>query len=289
VSFNELVAAKAKEIAANTQAIEKKTARHGEVSVEIFNMEEDLDDTQKALAADTQFLADLDKNCATKKDEYAVVQKTRTEELLAIAETIKILNDDDALDLFKQTLPSSSFLQAKQTAKAVRAEALAALRPGHDSRIDFISLALRGKAVDFGKVLKMIDDMVALLGNEQSADDDKKAYCESNLDKTEDEAKALDQNIADLDTAIEENKGTIATLAEEIAALTKGIKELDSQVADATAQRKAEHENYVQTLAADNAAKDLLGLAKNRMNKFYNKALYKDHQRGNSQQKIASP
>lgn len=30
------------------------------------------------------------------------IKKTRAEELLALAETIKILNDDDALDLFKK-------------------------------------------------------------------------------------------------------------------------------------------------------------------------------------------
>jgi len=76
-------------------------------------MEEDLDDTSKALLADKQFLADLDKNCATKKDEYDVVKKTRAEELVAISETIKILNDDDALELFKQTLPSASLFRPR--------------------------------------------------------------------------------------------------------------------------------------------------------------------------------
>jgi hypothetical protein len=177
-NYDALMAAKSKEIAANTASIEQKTARFGEVSVEIVIMEEDLDDTSKALAADYQFLADLEKNCATKKDEYAVVQKTRSEELLAIADTIKILNDDDALELFKKTLPSASFLQTKVAASHVKTEALRALKSGvngHDSRLDLIALALRGKAVNFDKVLKMIDDMVALLGKEQTTDDEKKA------------------------------------------------------------------------------------------------------------------
>jgi nucleoid-associated protein YgaU len=101
-NFEALVAAKEKEIAANTNAIEKKTARYGEVSVEIVNMEEDLDDTSKALLADKNFLANLEANCATKEKEYAVVKATRAEELVALADTIKILNDDDALDLFKK-------------------------------------------------------------------------------------------------------------------------------------------------------------------------------------------
>jgi hypothetical protein len=47
-----------------------------------------------------------------------------------------------------------------------------------------------------------------------------------------------------------------------------GIKELDKSVAEATSTRKEEHDNYVETLAGNNAAKDLLGFAKNRLNKF---------------------
>merc|ERR1719478_751227 len=36
-----------------------------------------------------------------------------------------------------------------------------------------------------------------------------------------------------------------------------------------------EHDDYVESLAANNAAKDLLSFAKNRLNKFYNPRLYK--------------
>jgi chromosome segregation ATPase len=77
--FNGMVAAKEKEIRANSKAIEAKTKREGEVGVEIVNLKEDLDDTQKALAEDQQFLADLSKNCATADADYEVVKKTRAE------------------------------------------------------------------------------------------------------------------------------------------------------------------------------------------------------------------
>merc|ERR1719265_2201783 len=144
-----------------------------------------------------------------------------------------------------------------------------------DPRMDLILVALRNKAVNFDKVLKMIDEMVTLLGKEQADDDSKKEYCESNLDRTEDEAKALAQSIVDLEKAIEESKGTIATLADEIKALIAGVKDLDDQVTEATEQRKSEHDEFVTTMANNNAAKELIGIAKNRMNKFYNPALYK--------------
>jgi septal ring factor EnvC (AmiA/AmiB activator) len=95
------------------------------------------------------------------------------------------------------------------------------------------------------------------------------------LDKAEDKKKELDLDISDLDKAIADAKETIATLASEIEALEDGIKKLDKAVAEATETRKEEHDDYVETLAANTAAKDILDFAKNRLNKFYNPKLYK--------------
>merc|ERR1719247_2879539 len=134
-AFNELMAAKEKEVAALSKAIEQKMTRLGELQVEIVEMKEDLDDTTKALAGDKKFLADLEKNCATKTEEHAANMKLRGEELLALADTIKILNDDDALELFKKTLPgSASLLQLQVTVKDQQRQALAAIRSARGSR-----------------------------------------------------------------------------------------------------------------------------------------------------------
>merc|ERR1719378_456979 len=121
----------------------------------------------------------------------------------------------------------------------------------------------------------MIDDLVALLKNEQIEDDKKKEWCETELDTSDDKKKALEHDISDLEKAIADAEETIATLKSEIEALEDGIKALDKSVEAATEQRKAEHEEFVETTAANNAAKELIGFAKNRMNKFYNPKLYK--------------
>merc|ERR1719253_1367991 len=104
--YNELKAAKEKEVEALTEEIESKTVRSGEKAVEVVNMKNDLDDTAKGMLEDKKFLATLEKVC-----------KTRAEELVALADTIKILNDDDALDLFKKTRPSASasFMQVMES------------------------------------------------------------------------------------------------------------------------------------------------------------------------------
>jgi len=280
--FDALIAAKEKEIKSNIQAIESKLERNGQTGLEIEALKEDLDDTTKSLDEDKKFLADLDKNCEKKKAEWEVVQKTRSDELVALAETIKILNDDDSLELFKKTLPSPSLLQTRASGREVRRQALHALMASKrqrkmlaDPRLDFLVLALHGKKVSFDKVLTMIDSMVELLGQEQASDDKKKAYCESELDKKEDEKKELELAVSDLGKAIEDAEGNIATLTEEVAALEKGIKDLDAQVAEATENRKEEHAQNQETLTNDGAAKEVLGLAMNRLRKFYAPALYK--------------
>merc|ERR1719398_644533 len=275
-AFKGLAAAKTKEINALTSEIESKTAQIGELGVSLVTQKEDLDDTSKALMEDEQFLKDLEKDCETKDEEWAARQKIRAEEVLAIADTIKILNDDDALELFKKTLPSPSLLQVTSTAKAVKARALSVLSESKgDYRLNLIALALKGKKVSFDKVLTMIDDMVALLKKEQVDDNDKKEYCENMIDQTEDKVKELELAVSDLEKAIADAKESIATLTEEIEALEDGIKALDKQVAEATEHRKEEHADNVETLTNDNAAKELIGIAKNRMNKFYNPKLYK--------------
>ena len=60
-TFEALMAAKKKEIEANTAALESKLERVGQTGLDIVQMKEDLDDTKKALVADKQFLAELQK------------------------------------------------------------------------------------------------------------------------------------------------------------------------------------------------------------------------------------
>merc|ERR1719428_2042319 len=85
-----------------------------------------------------------------------------------------------------------------------------------DSRFDFLALAMRGKKIGFEKIIGMIDDLIAVLGKEQKDDDDKKAYCDSELDKSDDQKKALDHAITDLETEIADTEESIATLKAEI-------------------------------------------------------------------------
>merc|ERR1719343_1423898 len=88
-----------------------------------------------------------------------------------------------------------------------RARALSLLQqalettPKH-ARLDFLVLALRGKKIGFEKVISMIDGMVSSLKKEGQDDSDKKEYCLSTMDSTEDKKKGLEHASSDTETAI---------------------------------------------------------------------------------------
>jgi len=275
--FQGLIAAKKKETQVLTGAIEKKLQRLSTVGVEIAEMKGDMGDTADGLAEDKQFLADLAANCGTKAAEHEQDQKMRAEEAVALAETIKILNDDDALDLFKKTVGpgKESFLQMPVSGDASRTEALSFIGNNHGPGVDFIAMALKGKQVGFDKVIKLIDDLVATHVREQTDDDAKLDYCGAQLDQGEDKHKVLGQKADDIEKAMATSQDSLAQVSEEIKSLQAGIKALDKSVVDATEQRKEESAEFKKLQMNNHAAIDLIEFAENRLNKFYNKRLYK--------------
>ena len=119
-SFAELKAAKRKEIEAATSAIESKTERAGQLAVSIVQNQNAADDATKELGDSQKFLANLAVACKEKTADWEARSKTRQEEIAAISEAIAVLNDDDALDIFKKALPSpvaapAAFLQRGAT------------------------------------------------------------------------------------------------------------------------------------------------------------------------------
>jgi len=276
--YNELTAAKQAEVTTLTSAIEDKITRVGESGLNIEDIKADSKDTAEKLVDDKKFLANLKKECAKKEVDWAAISKERKAELLAIADTITMLNSDEALELFKKTLPSaaSSFMQVTATSAALQKRALDTLRLAMHKgsvKVDLIALALHGRAGDFTKVLGMIDEMVSVLKGEQGDDDEKKEYCNKEIDSSEDKIKGFELDVKDASAAINDAKETVATLEKEMAALVISLQSLDIAVTASTAQRQKENSAFKDLRASNTAAMDLIEMAKKRLNKFYNPKL----------------
>merc|ERR1711920_1142227 len=259
----------------------------GDLSAKIAGEQNDLEDTTQSLSQDEKFKLDLATSCDTKAKDWELIKKTRAEELLTLAEAIKVLNDDDALDLFKKALPgaSMSFVQVRGSQGPLRGRALTLVADAQEAnargraavqpQLDLLALALKGKKVGFDRVIQMIDTMVANLKTEQGEDDSLKEYCIAGFDKADDKKKALENDISDSETAISEMDSAIAELTEQIAQLEAGVKALDKSVSEATSLRQGENADFKQLVSDDSTAKKFVAFAKNRLNQFYNPKLYK--------------
>jgi len=283
-SFDGLIKAKKKEIAIATKMIEEKLTRIGDLGVTIQRMKGDLGDAGDSIEDDKKFAKDLEANCAKQQKLFDENAKLRGQELVALADTIKILNDDDALEMFKKTLPgASSFLQIQVTSEEMKAQVVKMVRnvaknSPRKLKLDFMVLAMNGRSAGFGKVIKLIDDFIVSLGKEQQDDADKKEYCEKEFDLIGDKKKTVTQELSDLETAISDAKEQIPVTTAEIDGLDDGIRALDKQVTEATENRKEESSDYTTLMAGNTAASEILGFAKNRLQKFYNPKLYKEPQ-----------
>merc|ERR1719407_208967 len=101
------------------------------------------------------------------------------------------------------------FIQKTSTSTSVlRARSMVAslIKKGspHRAELALIQFGLKSKAVDFSKILAMIDGMVKVLGEEQKDDDATKSYCDKEFEKTSQEKKDTEEAIATSTAAIEE-------------------------------------------------------------------------------------
>merc|ERR1719395_399449 len=199
---------KKSEIDAAGKAVETKTARSGEVAVATVQAKADLQSTTKAVAEDTDFKANLAKNCATKQKEWDARCKLRAEEIKAISDTIEMLNSDDALELFKKTLPSASaFIQTGMGTHSQTRRASAMIKRAMSKDMDhsvnrhLMLATLRSGVHGFDKVVGMVDGMVGVLEEEQVKDDKTDVWCLAELDKAKDESKATEVTISEVEAA----------------------------------------------------------------------------------------
>merc|ERR1719316_1793773 len=113
-AYEDLKKAKEAEIAATSASLGEKEELMGQASFKKAKADQDEEDTQEILAADTEYLAGLKATCATADSDFELRRKTRIEETTAVGKALAFLQSDEAQDLFHKTL---SFVQKKSSNK----------------------------------------------------------------------------------------------------------------------------------------------------------------------------
>uniref|UniRef100_A0A7S0ZQL5 Uncharacterized protein n=1 Tax=Noctiluca scintillans TaxID=2966 RepID=A0A7S0ZQL5_NOCSC len=277
-TFEDLVGAKRQELGALTKSVESKLTQDGALGMGIVQSEHSLKDSKRILGEDQKYLEELGEMCKARTDEWKVQSKLRAEELLTIAEAIKLVNSDDALDLFKKTLSptGSTLLQVEVSESEMRDAALTTLQQSSSSlkernvRVNLIAMALHGKKVAFKVVITMIDDLISTLVREQKDDADKVKYCKKSLRNTQDKNKDLIRMVHDGRNAQEDLQSQIERVVADKQQLSTEIKHLDTATAQLTQERQQDHAESVEVLSDAGAAIQILQYAIARLDKFYN-------------------
>jgi len=278
--YAELKEAKTQQLKSVRYTIQQKVARSGELAVELVQKKGDLKETNAMMAADESMFADLKDECDNNVVNEEKRVKMHGDEVEAIHATVKLLSSGDALDTFKQSgvgeTHGSALIQLssgaavhKRIQQARDAAAIFQEVEGVRPELRFLELALSGKKVDFSKVTKMIDDMIANDAKAQTTDYETKKHCKSQFHKTEVKKQRIARKVTDQEANKADADSKMQTLVAEIADTTKEVKALDTLVKEAEAERKSQNAEYTNEYSAKTGASDILKVAKERLNKFY--------------------
>jgi len=274
-AFNEMKASKEEEIGINEKAVVEKEKRIGAIALELSEGKHALEDAEEELANAEKFQKTMKEQCAGMEKQKAMREKARADEIKAISEAIDILNDDDALETFSKAkggaalvqkppiVTYDAFIQLKQSSHRI----MLAMKHGPNEPTKEANEAEE-------LVVHMIDGMVGVMHDEDVGDEHKKAWC-ANETKVQHEVEAQKKDLIEKTTAeIDEEEDELATTVAEIKALTEKIQALDKMVHEATEQRKAEHQEFVDMFATSATAIRLVSKAITRLEKFYSPEKY---------------
>merc|ERR1719504_407861 len=209
--FANLKAAKTTEMEKAQAMVDSKTQELADTVETNEAAKQNKVDTEAALAADTKFLEDLKVRCKNADAEFEERTKARAEELQAVAETIALLNSDEAHEMFGKTLGLLQLSSKARRTNSLRTKAAALLRKtaAKTGSQQLVALANLAKIAGFEKVKEAITTMVDELKVQQKDEVKHRDWC------IEEFAENKKQTVLNQDT-MEDLQAKIADLTDTI-------------------------------------------------------------------------
>jgi len=240
----------------------------------------DLNDTTTSKAADAKFLGDLTATCSQKSSDFESRQQLRAEEIVAVEKAIEILGSGAVAGNAAKHLPG--LLQKSSTMAQLRASGMSPAQQktafylqeqakSLNSRV-LSALAVRVTEDPFGKVKKMIKDLIVRLMEEANEEAEHKGWCDTELSTNEQTRKEKTESVQMLHAEIDELKASLAQLGEDITELSKAVAELDAGMAKSTEMRQTEKADNTATIKDASDAQTAVAQALVVLKEFYAKA-----------------
>merc|ERR1719223_432809 len=263
-----------------TKTLKKRLATRRPKKEKIAENKKDLASTIQVKAEDENLLKNLDVECEEKTLSFQEKQKLRADEIEAIGKATEILSGDDvsgnAAEHLGLAQTGSSFVQFMSRSnnegihRKIREFLLSESQRLHSKNLNLLAEKLA--ADPFAKVKKMIDDMITRPLEEANADAEKEGWCDTEMGKSKVTRNKLSEEIDGLDAAIEDGKGTIMKLTQELADLADEIEDLDAQMGEATHLRAEEKAKNKATIEDAQGAQHAVAAATAVLKDFYAKA-----------------
>jgi cell division protein FtsL len=228
----------------------KGLATSGSIKAEA---EGDLSATSTDLASDEDTKAELHADCMEKAETFEAEQKSRGEELKALAEAKKVLEEttsgaESQTYSFVQLGASAGLRTGVDLARLEALRFVQGLAQKQNSK-SLAQLAMQMSSVirvtessgedPFAKIKGLISDMISKLEDEAAADADHKAYCDKELKENEEKEADKISEIEKLTSKIDQwtarssqLKAEVAELQSALAALAKSQATMDKIRAD---------------------------------------------------------
>lgn len=270
-AFAELSAAKTQEIDAGYKMSEEKEDQLANQDNALAEAKEDLSQEEGVLAADQKFVKNLKETCEEADKNFEKRKSARQAEMVALSETIGILQGDEARDAMSGTF---SFLQvsARSQAESKQRHRVAqmlrrAAKEAQDPELSMLATSVELDA--FTRVKKAIDDMIAMLGQQQKDEVKKSDWCKSEFQSNE-------MATAKMNTRQAEIEAKLAKLEADIKELEAGIADAKAQIAETQVElqkagmtRKQENLDFQKVVADQTVTIEVLHKALDRLATYY--------------------
>lgn len=239
---------------------EKKTAK-SQLLQQAADAKGDLSDTTTTREDDEKFLADLTATCEQKASAYEGRQKLRASELKAVKEAIGIMSGNAVKGHSEKHLPqllqitrkqATTLVQLRAESKTPSQKKVASYLKSQGKKLHsrlLSTLAERVVTDPFKKVKKLVKDLIVKLMEEANAETEHKGWCDMELATNEKTRTKKSEEVVHLHSQIDELEASVASLASDVAMVSKAIADLDAAVAKATAIRSAEKAKNAVTIA----------------------------------------
>mmetsp|Transcript_78250 Transcript_78250/g.162498 ORF Transcript_78250/g.162498 Transcript_78250/m.162498 type:complete len:732 (+) Transcript_78250:148-2343(+) len=275
-AFAELREAKTAQIREGEKLEEQKEDELATTDNTLAESKEDLEEEEKVLAENQEFLKNLESTCSTAESDFDKRKEARLEEMKAVAETIQILQEDEARDAMSSTYATeaSFFLQLssasnKEQQQQRRAAALLRAAGQKAGNPALLALASTAELDAFTKVKEAIDGMVATLKQQMEDEVKKNDWCKDELHSTEMTTAKTEDLKAELEAKSASLEATIKTLSTEIKDSHAMIAQNQLDLQRATEDRKKENLDFQKTIADQTMTIAVLKKALDRLATYY--------------------